>query len=238
MRFKAAYTLHERRTKQGHVWHVSWYGNDGSRRFKSTGIAVNLSLKDHGRALAEHNALRIVGSDPRKTPTLSQYAGDFYAWEKSSYVARQHAKGKTFNRQWAQSLQAMFTNHVFPRFGSTKLDALNRVVVEKWLVGLSLSNQTRNQMLYALRTVKLKAKASVTNLQALIKMMTNFTAAELELSRFISARFRELSEEARISIGNTGKLLDLRRRVKAFRDALLSERQQLIKAEIEMYKIV
>jgi hypothetical protein len=41
--------------------------------------------------------------------------------------------------------------HVFPRFGRMRLGALTRPMVEDLLVALPVANQTRKQILYALR---------------------------------------------------------------------------------------
>jgi len=159
VRTRAGFTLHTRSSKGGAVWHASWYDKDGIRHTKSTDQPVNPALKDRGRTLAERAALRFIGTAPRKVPTLAEYAKDFYVWDRCSWIKRQHAKGRGFNEQWAQSLRAMLVNHVFPRFGKTRLDAINRVMVERWLVELPLSNQTRNHMLYGLRTILREAES-------------------------------------------------------------------------------
>ena len=53
----------------------------------------------------------------------------------------------------------MLDNHVLPRFGSMKLDALNRPMIEKWLVDLPLSNQTKNHCMYMMRNILREAAA-------------------------------------------------------------------------------
>jgi hypothetical protein len=53
----------------------------------------------------------------------------------------------------------MLDNHVLPRFGSMKLDGLNRPMIEKWLVDLPLSNQTKNHCLYMMRNILREAAA-------------------------------------------------------------------------------
>jgi integrase len=53
----------------------------------------------------------------------------------------------------------MLDNHVLPRFGSMRLDALNRPMIEKWLVDLPLSNQTKNHCMYMMRNVLREAAA-------------------------------------------------------------------------------
>jgi hypothetical protein len=82
---------------------------------------------------------------------------------------------------------------------------------------------------------QLKAAVSVSDVDALIAMMERTTASEGEVAGFIGDRFRELADAARTASVDSAKL---REDVKAFRDALLDERQQLIRDEIELYSIV
>ena len=159
MRLRAAYTLHERSSKSGAVWHVSWYDKDGVRHSKSTGQVVKPTLKDRGRVFAAREALRIVNTVPRKVPTLKEYAGTFFQWEKSSYIKRLHAKGRSFNRHWAQELQGLLGKYVFPCFGAARLDTITRPGVENWLVDLELSNQSKNHLLIALRAIFREAES-------------------------------------------------------------------------------
>lgn len=82
---------------------------------------------------------------------------------------------------------------------------------------------------------KLKARVSVNDLDALIKMMEGTTATEDDVAEFISARFRDLATAARTPPAD---VTELRGEVQAFRDALLSERLRLIRAESDLYSIV
>ena len=132
MRLRSPYTLFKRQTSHGSIWHVSWYDGHGTRHTRAL-MVIDPNLKDRGRTLAARKALDIVRATLRKIPTLQEYAGDFYRWEISPWIRRQHAKGRGFNRQWAHSLQAMLENHMFPKWGRTTLDALNRVAIENWI---------------------------------------------------------------------------------------------------------
>jgi DNA-binding ferritin-like protein (Dps family) len=84
----------------------------------------------------------------------------------------------------------------------------------------------------------LKAAVSVKDIDALLSMMEETTATEGEVAGFISSRFRELASAARIPGLDAAGIEMLRKDVKEFRDALLNERQQLIRDEIELYSIV
>ncbi|MGA2976749.1 MAG: site-specific integrase [Spirochaetia bacterium] len=126
---------------------------------RSTGQPVNPALKDRGRTLAERAALRFVGTAPHKIQTLAKYAEDFYVWERCTYIKRQHAKGRSFNRHWALEQRGLLVNYILPRFGDMRLDAINLPAVERWLVDLPLSGQSKNHTLYALRTILREAAA-------------------------------------------------------------------------------
>jgi hypothetical protein len=92
----------------------------------------------------------------------------------------------------------------------------------------------------ALREMKsfsggLKAAVSVKDIDALIAMMETTTAAEGEVAEFISVRFRNLADAARTPGLDSAKL---RPDVQAFREALLKERQRLIRDETGLYSVV
>jgi integrase len=142
------------------IWYVQWLDADGMRHWRSTGERMRPELKSLGREAAMIAAAKLVGRGPRSAPpTLRQFANDFYRWGVSPWIARQHAKGRGFNRHWAGALQAMMERYVFARFGEMRLNSLTRPMIESWLVGLQLSNQTKNHALYALRTILREAES-------------------------------------------------------------------------------
>jgi len=81
---------------------------------------------------------------------------------------------------------------------------------------------------------KLKAQVSVHDIDALIEMMERTTATEGDIAGFISERFRGLASEACTPGVDIAKL---RGEVTSFREALLSERRRLIRAEADLYEI-
>ncbi len=146
--------------ERGGIWYVQWLSRQGKRYFKTTGERVQPKLKDRGQKAAMVAAAKIIGSGLRsQAPVLAEYAKDFYRWETSSFIRRQHAKGRGFNRAWANALQSMMERYVFPAFGRMGLEDLKRPMVEKWMVDLPLANQTRNQILYALRRILVEAES-------------------------------------------------------------------------------
>ena len=155
-----------RTLKRGKYWYASWH-EEGVRIVRPTGVALNPKRKDGGRGEAvevgrklrdEREAARKAPAQ-REIPTLAEYARDFYVWGVCSYIKRLHAKGRTFNKHTAQENRGLLMNYVFPRFGAERLDAVTRPAVERWLVELSLSNQSRNHILFGLRTIFREAES-------------------------------------------------------------------------------
>jgi hypothetical protein len=126
----------------GGIWYVQWLSRQGKRHFKTTRERVQPKLKDRGKSAAMVAAAKIIGSGLRsQAAVLAEYAKDFDRWETSSFIKRQHAKGRRFNQAWANALQSMMEHHVFPTFGKMRMEDLNRPMVEEWLVKLPLSNR-------------------------------------------------------------------------------------------------
>ena len=81
------------------------------------------------------------------------------------YIKRQLAKGKRFSKTNATLRRDHLNNYILPKFGNRTLTSLNRVEIENWLVALKgiktgeqLSNQTKNHILYAFRTILREAE--------------------------------------------------------------------------------
>lgn len=155
-----------RKLKEEPCWYASWQ-EDGKRVVRPTGVAWNPRRQDGGRSEAvevgrklrdEREAARRKPGEG-EVPTLAEYARDFYVWDRCSYIKRQHAKGRTFNRHWAMENRGLLVNYVFPRFGTDRMDTITRPAVERWLVDLPLSNQSKNHLLYGLRTIFREAES-------------------------------------------------------------------------------
>lgn len=97
--------------------------------------------------------------------TLNEYAKTFFVWDECLYIKRQLAKGKRFSKTNAKLRRDHLVNYILPQFGKRSLSSLNRVEIENWLVSLKsiktgeqLSNQTKNHILYAFRTILREAE--------------------------------------------------------------------------------
>ena len=89
----------------------------------------------------------------------------------------------------------------------------------------------------SLRT-SLSGKLSTKDWDSLLEQMRAVLSAEYELAEFISQQFKELADSVR-DVAPDPQLLDIaKKQVTAFRDALIQEREQLLKQEVELYEIV
>ncbi|WP_321300534.1 site-specific integrase [uncultured Sphaerochaeta sp.] len=155
------YTLFKRykeaKNKKGVVWFFYYHDEDGTRKPKSTGK----SLKHEAVAVVE----KFLSQNDSKDRTLNEYAKTFFVWDECLYIKRQLAKGKRFSKTNAKLRRDHLVNYILPQFGKRSLSSLNRVEIENWLVALKsiktgeqLSNQTKNHILYAFRTILREAE--------------------------------------------------------------------------------
>jgi len=136
------YTLFRRKGQK--VWYFYFY--EGNKRIsKTTG-----KIKKYE---AERYITDFFKEDRTYDIRLKEYAKDFFIWKKCSWIKRQHAKGRSFSESVAQSCRGHLTNYIFPNFGEKFLRILKRIDIEKWLISLDLSNQTKNHILYSFRIV-------------------------------------------------------------------------------------
>ena len=138
------------------TYYCRFRDEDGNlRSWKSTGETT----KTRAEIWAQAEIQKAKEATPGGNVTLEAFAVDFYVSGRCSWLKRQEAKGRTLSAPWANAKRQMLVNHVFPALGKTRLDRLTRPMIERWLVGLSLSNQTRNHMLYVLKTVLAEAES-------------------------------------------------------------------------------
>ena len=134
--------------KRGKFW---YYKLSYEEAFHSTGHTT--------RALAESIVLEIIqGNDQgREMITLNDYSKDFYKWGNCSWIERQHAKGRSFSKTMSKLRRSQLENYILPKFGKKLLKDINPVEVENWLISLTLSNQTKNHILYSFNIIMKEA---------------------------------------------------------------------------------
>ena len=62
-------------------------------------------------------------------PTLKKYAKDFYIWGKCSFLKFREAKGKPYQKVWANARRGQLNNYILKRFGDCTLDKINSIDV-------------------------------------------------------------------------------------------------------------
>jgi integrase len=153
MRYRERYTLLERKTRQGEgVFYVRFYD---PRTGKRVALSTGESTKGRARDFAEN----LIGQGAIRDPRLEDFTGDFFRWGSCPWIARQHAKGRSFGQYQARTRRAHLDNHILPKFGKRRLSELTRPAIESWLIALPLSNQSKNHVLYTFRIVLREAKS-------------------------------------------------------------------------------
>ncbi len=149
-RYKQPYTLIKRPVPSGIV--VCYYRTSDDPVKRTTGKKKKWEVKLYVENL-------LAGKAEGKTNvTLEEYAKNFFNWEESHWIHRQHAKGKSFSYVMARLRRGHLKNYLLPQFGKRPLSDLNPVEIENWLVGLPLANGTKNDILYTLNIVLREAK--------------------------------------------------------------------------------
>lgn len=165
---KQKYSLYKRFTdNKKFSWYFSYYNADGKRMYRATGKVK----KGDAREVADE----FISSLSSQSITLKKYTENLFLWGSCSWIKRQHAKGRSFSESTARSRRSHLYNYIIPQFGNRKLESLNRVEIENWLINLkthkkegeeqnkeqvqkNLSNQTKNHILYTFRIILREAE--------------------------------------------------------------------------------
>ena len=134
--------------QRGKIW---YYRLAGHATFHSTGQTSKTAAMNYAQEALARN-------EPPPRPRLQDYTADFYRWDTCEWIRRQHAKGRRFSRQVADACRSQLERYILPEFGGRRLDEINAVEVENWLVGLDRANQTKNHLLYTLNIILKEAK--------------------------------------------------------------------------------
>ena len=100
----------------------------------------------------------------QNSQTLNDFAIDFFNYDNSPWIARQKEKGKRFSKSHAKDRCWALDNYILPHFGQRVISSITPVEIEEFLLNLQLSNQSKNHILFTLRTVLKEAvRQSVIN---------------------------------------------------------------------------
>lgn len=133
--------------KRGKVY---YYRLPGERTFHST--------KQSNKALARAYVARIQKEGKESKILLRDYAKDFYKWGKCEWIKRQKAKGRSLSETQAKSRRRQLENYLLPRFGQMRMEDINPVDFENWLIDLDRANGTKNSILHTMRIIMKEAK--------------------------------------------------------------------------------
>lgn len=131
----------------------------GSLSWWSTGEAVRGRAENEAQKELRRREAKRAAGPLKQIPTLEEYARSFYVSGECSWLKRQEAKGRAITATWAKARRAMLKKHVFPTLGKIPMDKLTRPMIERALMSLPISGQTKNQVLYSLRVVLVEAEA-------------------------------------------------------------------------------
>lgn len=141
--YEGSYHLH----KRGKYW---YWKKPEEKTFHTT--------KQTNKTLARAYVHQILTEGHPNKLILQEYAKDFYVWDQCAWIKRQKAKGKSFNIKMAQARRSQLERYIFPKFGNYKLQKINAVEFENWLLTLPLSNGTRNSIMYTLNIILKEAR--------------------------------------------------------------------------------
>ncbi len=151
---RAAFNLYKRQSAKDakkHTYYVQFVDSSGHR---SSAVSTGCTT----RAAAERWARERVTKGAVVQPTLEDFAARFFDWETSSWIRKQHKKGRRFSESVAKGRQGHLDNYILDKFGKTYIADLTQKAIEDWLATLPLSNATRNHVLYTFRIVLREAK--------------------------------------------------------------------------------
>ena len=148
--------LHKRpsRKKGKYIYYVQFYNDDGKRlSAKSTGQISKAAAENWARDQLEKGLVFIKSSR-----LFSDYAQNWWIWDKCEYIKRRLARGRSISRDYADTMRSYLTWHVLPYFSNIKLHKITPRMVEDWLFSLrekkankSLSASTANCCLKTLK---------------------------------------------------------------------------------------
>jgi integrase len=191
---KNEYTLFKRfkdaKNKKGIVWYFYYYDDNEKRIAKSTGLSTKYKAIEYAEIF--------LSTKNSKITTLFDFTTNFFVWGNCDWIRRQHFRGKTFGKDFASSRRSHLVNYILPKFGNRKIDSLNRVELENFIMNLlnkdndnPLAAQTKNHILYTFRIVLREAEREglvphncLVNVESFASVKTNrdvFTKDELNL---------------------------------------------------------
>jgi integrase len=146
MRFKSSYSLYRRKIGGGRtVFYYRCYDENGNRVCgHSTGQSTKTAAREYCNILLKEG--KLIKYKYCGVPTFKDFANGFWDSEKSEYL-KSLKKRKEVSASYPCTAAMMVRNHLLPKFGNLKLDAITSELVDNWLLSFpdkGLSNGTGN----------------------------------------------------------------------------------------------
>ena len=146
MRYKSSYSIYRRKIGGGKtVFYYRCYDKTGKRVCgHSTGQSTKAAAREYCNTLLKEGRLlkyKYVG-----VPTFREFADGFWDVKKSEYLKSQRTR-KEISASYPVTAAMMVKNHIMPKFGAMKLDAITSQMIDSWLLSFpdrGLSNSTGN----------------------------------------------------------------------------------------------
>ena len=136
-----------------HMWKRGkhyYYRLPGEKTFHSTGQT--------NKVLARTYVAKIIRDGQESKVLFREYARDFYKWDKCAWIKRQRAKGRKISETQAKARRRQLETYLLPQFGNKKLEDINPVEFENWLIGIDRANGTKNAIMHTMRMLLKEAK--------------------------------------------------------------------------------
>ena len=146
MRFKSVFSLYRRKIKGGKavIYYRCYDENDNRGCGHSTGLTSKVAAREYCMKLWRDNML--VRNNNQNIPTFKEFAVGFWDPKTSAFLKSLEARKEIADSYPAMGLLAT-KNHLIPKFGNIRLDAITDQMVDKWLLSYpdrGLSNATGN----------------------------------------------------------------------------------------------
>ena len=141
-----------KRTRYGKTGYWLYYWKDGRRVFRSTGETAPRAAEAWAKEYIQ------TVRDDLEDPILKDFAADFYKPARCEWMKRQRLGGHAISDFVAKARRSQLDRLILPKWGKLHLSEIDGTAVERWLLGLDLSNQTRYHLLFTLNIVLKDAK--------------------------------------------------------------------------------
>jgi integrase len=129
------FNLYKRPTtkKNKYIYYVQFYDTSNKRL---TAITTGQTTK----SAAENWAYEQLKKDLiviKRNLSFSQYAKDWWLWDKCKYIKSKLMRGSAISRSYADTMRYNLVEYILPYFGGVKLIKITPNVIENWLMKLT-----------------------------------------------------------------------------------------------------